>query len=76
MKYLDPNHTNCKSISVFKGKTLNFIRPSQNSFFDCQNPKGIKLTTRLRLGLRYLREHKFKHSFQESNKSLCNWSRY
>ena len=66
MKYLDPNLTNCQNISVFKGKTLNFIRPSQNSFFDSQNPKGIKLTTRLRLDLSYLREHKFKNSFQEN----------
>ena len=68
---LDPNLRNSKSISVFKEKILNFIRPSPNSFFDIHNPKGIKLITRLRLGLSHLREHKFKHSFQD-NKSLCN----
>ena len=69
---LDPNLRNSKSISVFKEKTLNFIRPYPNSFFDCHNPKGIKLITRLRLGLSHLREHKFKHSFQDTINPLCN----
>ena len=69
---LDTNLKNSKSISVFKEKILNFIRPSPNSFFGCHNPKGIKLITRLRLGLRHLREHKFKHSFQDTINPLCN----
>ena len=69
---LDPNLRNSKSISVFKEKILNFIRPSPNSFFDCHHPKGIKLITRLRLGLSLLREHKFKHSFQDTINPLCN----
>ena len=65
---LDPNLRNSKSISVFKEKILNFIGPSPNSFFDCYNPKGIKL----RLSLSHLREHKFKHSFQDTINPLCN----
>ena len=69
---LDPNLRNSKSISVFKKKILNFIRPPPNSSFDCHNPKGIKLITRLRLGLSHLREHKFKHSFQDTINPLCN----
>ena len=36
---LDPNLRNSKSISVFKEKILNFIRPSPNYFFNCHNPK-------------------------------------
>ena len=72
---LDPNLRNSKSISVFKEKILNFIRPSPNSFFDIHNPKGIKLVARLRLGLSHLREHKFKHIFQDTINPLCNlWS--
>ena len=63
---LDSNLRNSKSISVFKEKILNFIRPSQNSVFDIRNPKGIKLITKPRLGLSHLREHKFKHSFQDT----------
>ena len=60
---LDSNHRNSNSISGFKEKMLHFIRTSPNSFFDIHNNKGIKLITRLRLGLSHLREHKFKHSF-------------
>ena len=38
-------------------------------FFDTQ---GIKLIARLRFGLIHLREHKFKHSFQDTINPLCN----
>ena len=47
---------------------LNFIRPSPNSFFDCHNVKEIKLS----LSLSQLREHKFKHDFQDAISPLCN----
>ena len=43
-----------------------------NSVYNCHNLKGIKLITRLHLGLSHLREHKFKHNFQESLNPLCN----
>ena len=45
---------------------------SPNSVFDIRNPKGIKLITRLRLGLSHIREHKFKQSFQDTLNPLCN----
>ena len=48
--------------------------PSANSLFNCHNPKGIKFITRLRLGLSHLREHKFKHSFQDSLNPFCSCS--
>ena len=51
---------------------LKFSRPSPNHFYDCQSIIGIKLVTRLRLGLSHLREHKFKHSFQDTLNPLCN----
>ena len=51
----------------FKKSLLKFIRPSPNSVFNCHNCKGIKYLTRLRLGLSHLREHKFKHSFQDTH---------
>ena len=51
---------------------LKFIRPSPNSIFNCHNTKGVKLLTRLRLGLSHLRDHKFKHSFQDSLNPICN----
>ena len=33
---------------------------------------GIKLVTRIRLGLSHLQEHKFKHSFQDTLNPFCN----
>ena len=51
---------------------LHFIRPAPNSIYNCHNPKGGKLITRLRLGLSHLREHKFKHNLQDSINPLCN----
>ena len=55
---------------IFKKHILQFIRPSSNSVYNCHNPKGIKLMTRLRLDLSHLREHKFKHSFEDSKNSF------
>ena len=51
---------------------ITFIRPSGNSVLDCHNPRGVKLLTRLRLGLSHLREHKFKHGFQDSLNPICS----
>ena len=41
-----------------------------NSIFGCNNPIGVKLLTRLQLGLSHLREHKFKHSSQDTPNPL------
>ena len=62
----DPNLRNSDTYGTFKNAILKFIRPSPNSVFECHNSQGMKFLTRLRLGLSHLREHKFKHSFQDS----------
>ena len=41
-------------------------------FFDCHNAKEIKFITRLILSLSHLREHRFKHGFQDIINPLCN----
>ena len=69
---LDLDIRNSVSLISFKSKVLKFIRPSENSIFLCNNPKGIQLLTRLRLGLSHLREHKFKHNFQDTLNPICN----
>ena len=71
---LDPAIRNSESFSLFKRSILSFIRPAQNSIFNCHNIRGIKLLTRLRVGLSHLREHKFKHNFQDSVNPLCDCS--
>ena len=63
---LDHNIRKVGSFSVFKNNFLKFIRPTTISVFSCENHRGIKLITRLRVDLSYLREHKFKHSFQDT----------
>ena len=45
---------------------MKFIRHSENNIFVCSNLKRVQLLTRLRLGLSHLREHKFKHNFQDT----------
>ena len=57
--------------SVFSKGLLDFIRPTTNSTFGTNDFSGLKLLTRLRVGFRHLREHKFKHSFQDTLKPLC-----
>ena len=38
---------------------------------NCHNPQAIKYLSRIRLGLSHLREHKFKHSFQDTLNPVC-----
>ena len=68
---LDDNLRNAASLSVIKKNLLRFI--GQIQFFNCHNCKGTKYLTRLRLGLSHLREHKLKHSFQDTLNSLFVW---
>ena len=65
-----------KSVSyeVFKNLLLKFIRPSPNSLFNASDSLGIKLVTRLSLGLSHHREHKFNHNFQDTINPLCSCS--
>ena len=53
---------------------LKFVSPVANSVFEINNPYGLKLLTRLRLGLRHLRYHKFRHNFQGCI-NMCLWPR-
>ena len=42
---------NCSSLSKFKSKLLNLIRPPKKSIFGIHDPCGIKLLFQLRVGL-------------------------
>ena len=69
---LDPAFRNAESLGIFKSSILKFIWPIPRGFFNCYNHKGIRLMTRLRLGLSHLREHKFNHNFQNCINPLCS----
>ena len=58
-------------MNVFKLSLLKFVRPVANSVFEINNPYGLKLLTRLRLGLSHLRYHKFRHNFQDCINPIC-----
>ena len=69
---LDLTLPNSKSFVVFKNSILKFIRPFPSNVFNCDNHKGITLTTRLRVGLSHLREHKLNHNFQGCLNPICS----
>ena len=73
---LDKSIRNSQSVSTFNKQILKFIRPSPNSSFNVHNPHGIKLFTRLRVGLSHLREHKFRDNFQDSLDPFSNYGRH
>lgn len=52
---------------------MKFIRPSADTFFNCYNIKERKFMARLRLGLRHLLYHDFKHNFQDLLNPVCNF---
>ena len=64
---------NASSFNSFRKSVVKFIRPSDNSFFNSHNPKGIKFIIRLRRGLNQLQEHKCKRSFQDSLNPFSNY---
>ena len=49
-----------------------FIRPTESSVFNCNNPKEVKTFTRERLDLNHLTEHMFKHGLQDSLNLICS----
>ena len=62
---LDYNLRNAPSIIVFKQNILKFIRLGPNKVYNVHKPTGLKLLTRLRLGLSHLCAHKFSHNFSD-----------
>ena len=62
------------SFNIFRANLIKIIRPIPNSVFGIFNPLGLKLITRLRLGLSHLNEHMFKHNFNDCIHPLCTCS--
>ena len=69
---LDPELQNSPSIGSFKHSLLSFIRPVASSIYTIHNPRGLKLLSRLRVGLSHLREHKFHHNFNDTLDPFCS----
>ena len=43
------------------------------SIYNIHNPLGIKYLTRLRIWFSHLKEHKFRHNFQDSIDPMCSY---
>ena len=50
---------------------LKIGRPNQCFVYRIHNPIGLKVLTRLRVGLSHLNEHRFNHNFQSCINPLC-----
>ena len=68
---LDYSLRNAPFINVFKKNILKFIRLGPNKVFNNCNPYGLRLLTRLRLGLSHLSGHKFNHNFSDCLDEIC-----
>ena len=68
---LDKSILDSNSIYSFRRNLLKMIKPAPNSVFDACDPQGLKLLTRLRLGLSHLRDHKFRHGFNDTIDPFC-----
>ena len=53
---------------------FNLIRPKCNHTYGIHNPTGLKLLTRLRLGLSHLNDHKFNHNVKDCINPLCSYT--
>ena len=61
--------------TVFKKHlSLKEICPVPHLVYNICNPNGLKLLTRLRLGLSHLNEHRFNHNFEDCINPLCTCS--
>ena len=69
---LDWKIKNSENIETFKKRILSLIRQFPNRASNWHSPKGIKLLSRLRLGLSHLRERKFKYSFEDYLNTFCS----
>ena len=71
---LDIDIQKSKSYTTFRNTLLKLGRPIQRAIYNINNLVGLILLTRLRLGLSHLKEHRFKHNFQNPINPLCSCS--
>ena len=62
------------SIKIFKKLLFKEIRPGSHPVSSICKLIGLKLLTRLRLGLGHINEHKFNHNFENCVNTLCTCS--
>ena len=68
---LDTSISQARSYSVIRKALLDFIWQTANRFFRTDDVCGLKVLTRLTVGFSHLREHIFKHNFQDTLDPWC-----
>ena len=68
---LDPDFQKSFSLEICKRALLKFIRPMSANVYKIHHPRGLKLLTRLPLGLSHLCENKFRHNFNDTIDPFC-----
>ena len=71
---LDLKIRQSKTLLTFRNALVKIRRPIPKPVYNVHNPVGLKLLTRLRLGLSHLNQHKFNHNFQDCLNPLCSCS--
>ena len=71
---LDLKIRQSKTLLTFRNALIKIGRPIPKPIYNVHNPVGLKLLTRLRLGLSHLNQHKFSHNFQDCLNPLCSCS--
>ena len=69
---IDVNTRNSASCNVFKRVILRFIRHGPNQVFNVESGEGLNFLIRIRFGLSYLADHKFRHNFQDCVNPICS----
>ena len=70
--HLDPQIKAQPSVSLFKKKLIELIRPNKRSVYKVVDLKGVQLLTRLRVKFSDLCEHRFRHNFFVTPVCMCN----
>ena len=68
---LDGRIRDLPSVSTFKKAIFEFLRPKPSPVFGARDNKGVVFLNRLRLGFSHLKEHKFRHGFQDTLDPFC-----
>ena len=71
---LDLDVRKSRSYATFRNTLLKLGRPIQRAIYSINNPVGLKLLTRPRLGLSHLNEHRFNQNFKNCINPLCSCS--
>ena len=69
---LDNSIREAETVNQFKAHFKEFMKLKERSLFSVHDPLGVKLLTRLRLKFSHLKEHKFRHNFNDTVSPMCN----